>query len=632
DFGWVNAGLAELLYTFVLVFVVLNVAASRAASESKNEYYGLAIGFVVVAGAYGAGAVSGGCFNPAVAIGIDLASWNLGFFWSMIYVLFEIAGAALACGLFMVCRPDEFRRAGDPLTPTEPKIGTKMVSEFIGTYILVLTVGLNVLAGSQAAAFSIAAPPPPPRALPWVLRHHRSQLPAMPVSSYLAAQVAGGIAAAGTYVLIYVGRSFPLGGEENLSPHKWGQIFIAELVFTFTLCLVVLCVAASEINCVKNYFGLAIGSCVTVGGFAIGGISGGSLNPAVSFGIGTGAGLTTSFSLFQQLFRALMYSLIEILGGLLAAAVFVSTHGAMPDALLADSEKRPCRRSAGCGGEERRSGSARQREKRSQPAVINCGGSFGLGVGTQGPRGVASTASCSRRRAASFSAARLSATAWQSACPAASVPEIASRRGAAYSLVSGPIVKSTLALHSHSRFPVIADGCCPLHLRLQLAQALAAAAAPAEPGAGEAAGRPEPALRPSGPRPAPCSPAAVAEEAEPLASTDALNVLSNHLLASVAEYLPLPEVLAMRTCSREPLQWAMQRGAEETGQRRLVRRRRRACCPGDGEPRTAGYDAMMKEGSASSRDRRAGLELAIMPQKFGQGEGGFLMLRWRWMP
>jgi aquaporin Z len=362
DFGWVNAGLAEFLYTFVLVFVVLNVAASRAADADKNEYYGLAIGFVVVAGAYGAGAVSGGCFNPAVAIGIDLASWNLGFFWSMVYVGWEIAGAALACVLFMVCRPEEFRIMDrmDGLPP-ERKIGTKMASEFIGTYILVLTVGLNVLAASQAAAFSIAASLMCAIfALGNVSGAHfnpavtiavmaagatsaippEKKFPLSEVSSYIAAQVAGGVAAAGTYVLIYVGRSFPLGGDAELSSHKWGQIFVAELVFTFTLCLVVLCVAASEHNSVKNYFGLAIGSCVTVGGFAIGGISGGSLNPAVSFGIGTGAGLTTSFSLFQQLFRALMYSLIEIMGGLLAAAVFVNTHGAMPDPLLADSEKR----------------------------------------------------------------------------------------------------------------------------------------------------------------------------------------------------------------------------------------------------------------------------------------------------
>jgi len=355
DFGWVNAGLAELLYTFVLVFVVLNVAASRAADKSKNEYYGLAIGFVVVAGAYGAGAVSGGCFNPAVAIGIDLASWNLGFFWSLIYVGFEIAGAALACALFMVCRPEEFRRPPrEDAEPVEPKIGTRMASEFIGTYILVLTVGLNVLAGSQAAAFSIAAPlmcaifalgdvsgahfnPAVTCALVAAKKFNPGH-----VAHYIGAQVAGGVAAALTYVLIYVGRSFPLGGDAELSGLRWGQIFVAELVFTFTLCLVVLCVAASDINSVKNYFGLAIGSCVTVGGFAIGGISGGSLNPAVSFGIGAGAGLTSS-GLFQQLFRALMYSIIEILGGLLAAGVFMSTHGAMAESerLLADSEKRP---------------------------------------------------------------------------------------------------------------------------------------------------------------------------------------------------------------------------------------------------------------------------------------------------
>jgi aquaporin Z len=359
DFGWLNAGLAELLYTFVLVFVVLNVAASRAVDENKNEYYGLAIGFVVVAGAYGAGAVSGGCFNPAVAIGIDLASWDLGVFWSMFYVGFEILGAALACVLFKVCRPEEFIRTGDPSIPSEPKIGTKMACEFIGSYILVLTVGLNVLAASPAAAFSIAASLMcaifalggvsgghfnPAVTIAVVAASATSAVPAdkkfepSHVARYIAAQVAGGVAAAGTYVLIYAGRSFPLGGDAELSGHKWGQIFVAELVFTFTLCLVVLCVAASGINGLPNYFGLAIGSCVTVGGFAIGGISGGSLNPAVSFGIGTGAGLTASFSLFQQLLRALTYSIAEILGGLLAAAVFVSTHGAMSDA--ADPEKR----------------------------------------------------------------------------------------------------------------------------------------------------------------------------------------------------------------------------------------------------------------------------------------------------
>merc|ERR1719398_112743 len=64
----------------------------------------------------------------------------------------------------------------------------------------------------------------------------------------------------------------------------WAQVAIAELVFTFVLAFVVLSVATVE-KPLSEYFGFAIGMCVTVGGCAIGKISGGSLNPAVSIGI-----------------------------------------------------------------------------------------------------------------------------------------------------------------------------------------------------------------------------------------------------------------------------------------------------------------------------------------------------------
>merc|ERR1712224_672563 len=99
------------------------------------------------------------------------------------------------------------------------------------------------------------------------------------------------------------------------------------------------CVACSDLHAVKQYFGLAIGSCVTVGGFAIGGISGGSLNPAVSIGIATGAGFSGA-GFFGQLARAIGYSLIEIVGALAAAAVFKSTHGAMPPPPLEPSAEK----------------------------------------------------------------------------------------------------------------------------------------------------------------------------------------------------------------------------------------------------------------------------------------------------
>lgn len=90
DFGLVEAGLCELLYTFMLTFVVMNVAAAKKNVQEKNQYYALAIGFTVLAGAYGAGAVSGGCFNPAVALGIDVSSAGLGFGWCAPYIVFEL--------------------------------------------------------------------------------------------------------------------------------------------------------------------------------------------------------------------------------------------------------------------------------------------------------------------------------------------------------------------------------------------------------------------------------------------------------------------------------------------------------------------------------------------------------------
>merc|ERR1719235_2418959 len=103
---WFEAGLAEVLYTFMLCFVVLNCAAStRNGCESGQQFFGLAIGFVIVAGGYGAGAISGGCFNPAVAIGIDVSGAATRFGWCLAYVLFEVLGAALASALFRVVHP-----------------------------------------------------------------------------------------------------------------------------------------------------------------------------------------------------------------------------------------------------------------------------------------------------------------------------------------------------------------------------------------------------------------------------------------------------------------------------------------------------------------------------------------------
>ena len=98
--------LGEVLYTFMLCFVVLNVAAAKA--TEGNQYYGLAIGFEIVAGGYAGGGVSGGAFNPAVAFGIDVPSAGLGCGWSFAYLAYELIGAAPAAGPYRVVHPEEY--------------------------------------------------------------------------------------------------------------------------------------------------------------------------------------------------------------------------------------------------------------------------------------------------------------------------------------------------------------------------------------------------------------------------------------------------------------------------------------------------------------------------------------------
>jgi aquaporin Z len=82
---------AEFLFTFALVYVVLNVATARA--NAGNSYFGLAIGFTVLTGAFAVGDISGGAFNPAVAVGamtMGMLPWS--YLW--LYAAAELLAAA----------------------------------------------------------------------------------------------------------------------------------------------------------------------------------------------------------------------------------------------------------------------------------------------------------------------------------------------------------------------------------------------------------------------------------------------------------------------------------------------------------------------------------------------------------
>lgn len=96
--------LAEFLFTFALVYVVLNTATAK--GTEGNSFYGLAIGMTVMTGAFAVGNISGGAFNPAVALGISimgLSAWtNIWIFW-----VSELIAGAAAAALFKAVNPAE---------------------------------------------------------------------------------------------------------------------------------------------------------------------------------------------------------------------------------------------------------------------------------------------------------------------------------------------------------------------------------------------------------------------------------------------------------------------------------------------------------------------------------------------
>merc|ERR1719379_3036800 len=243
EFGAFGAAVIEILYTFVLCFTVLRAAVI---AEKDNESFGMAIGFSVVAGGYAGGWISGGCFNPAVAFGLDVSSAHMGVKWCFVYTLFEFLGAGLAAGLHMY-----FESSTSPMAK-------KCLSEFLGTYVLVATVGFNVLGGGCALSIGASlmvmiyslggvsgANFNPAVTTCLALTQKLDGADSMKwVAPYFASQIAGGLAGAFTYYSV-VGSAVPLGPgtKADGSTYGWGAVGFAEIMYTFVLCFVVLNVA-----------------------------------------------------------------------------------------------------------------------------------------------------------------------------------------------------------------------------------------------------------------------------------------------------------------------------------------------------------------------------------------------------
>ena len=89
--------LSEILFTFLLVYVILNLATHP--NLKGNSFYGFAIGLTVMAGAFSVGPISGGVFNPAVSIGTVLSQFIIGEGISKHYLWYYLIGPFLGSTL-----------------------------------------------------------------------------------------------------------------------------------------------------------------------------------------------------------------------------------------------------------------------------------------------------------------------------------------------------------------------------------------------------------------------------------------------------------------------------------------------------------------------------------------------------
>ncbi len=202
----------------------------------------------------------------------------------------------------------------------------RYLTELIGTFFLVLTVGLVITGNVPMGALAIGSVLMvmvymgghisgghynPAVSLAVMLRGKLSPIDFVP---YIVSQLAGSLLAC--YVVwIITGKTFaPAPGNDVTAFNA----MLVEFIFTFALALVVLNVATAKGTEGNSFYGLAIGFTVTVAAFVAGGISGGAFNPAVGCGP-----ITFKYWIEKGTLDHIGYYIVgPFLGGAAAAAVF----------------------------------------------------------------------------------------------------------------------------------------------------------------------------------------------------------------------------------------------------------------------------------------------------------------------
>jgi aquaporin Z len=212
----------------------------------------------------------------------------------------------------------------------------RYLTEFVGTFFLVFTIGCSVLGGTPLAPLAIGASLMamvymgghisgahynPAVSLALVLR---GSFAAKEYGPYVAAQLLGAIAA-GFAVYAVTGQTFVPAPSQTASTVA---ALLVEILYTTALALVVMNVATAPATAGNSFYGLAIGFTVGAGAFAGGPISGGAFNPAV----GLGPALVHAIINHGSIAHVWLYIVGPGVGAVLAAAIFKVQHAVVPTA------------------------------------------------------------------------------------------------------------------------------------------------------------------------------------------------------------------------------------------------------------------------------------------------------------
>mmetsp|Transcript_150594 Transcript_150594/g.262356 ORF Transcript_150594/g.262356 Transcript_150594/m.262356 type:complete len:513 (+) Transcript_150594:109-1647(+) len=345
-----SAFLVEFIYTGMLCLVFLNTMISRSNNsvEAGNQYFGVAIGFVLAVAGYAIGDISGAVLNPALSVALDLQNiLDGGLGYGLLYTFSETMGAFVAAVAFRVLRPnedDDYETFSMNLKSLKEAGIThvKLVAEASGTFLLVITVGLVQLSENYSTARPFGA------ALAMTSMHYaladvsggyfnpaitlaviltgRDKCSVVQGTAYIIVQFVVGNIAAWFYTAVYNGKTFPIIEADAVQRYHIRAVCAVQIIFTCAVAFTVLATSTDkgiDTKCKRNFYsGLAIGLSLCAGAFATSKLSSGAMNPAMALGVSTADLLNDD----TQFWYCLYFIGSQFIGGALASVVYRATH------------------------------------------------------------------------------------------------------------------------------------------------------------------------------------------------------------------------------------------------------------------------------------------------------------------